>query len=153
MKLSEHFTLKELTASSTAKRFGIDNTPNAEQIVALAVLCNRILEPVRVIFDRPIRPSSGFRHPDLADKVGSKTTSQHCLGQAVDFEIIGVDNKLLAEWIIQELEFDQLILEGYEEGDMNSGWIHCSYNNLGAQRNQVLHTSDFKTYQEGLPKS
>jgi zinc D-Ala-D-Ala carboxypeptidase len=151
MKLSEHFSLKELTASSTAKRFGIDNTPNAEQIAALAVVCNRILEPVRVHFDKGIRPSSGFRHPNLADKVGSKPTSQHCLGQAVDFEIIGVDNKELAEWVIANCEFDQLILEGYEEGDTNSGWVHCSYNNLGTQRQMVLHTSDFKTYQDGLP--
>lgn len=151
MRLSEHFTLKELTASSTAKRLGIDNTPNAEQLAALGVLCNRILEPVRIHFDKPIVPSSGFRSVALCEAIGSKSTSQHSKGMACDFEIFGIDNLELAKWIANNLEFDQLIVEGYEFGDTNSGWIHCSYNNVGPQRKQILHTNDFKSYQNGFP--
>ena len=152
MKLSEHFTLKEMTASKTAKRLGISNDPDQNQLISLAVLCNRILEPVRIHFNKPIVPSSGFRSVQLCEAIGSKSTSQHTRGQACDFEIFGIDNLELAKWIKSNLEFDQLILEGYEPGDTNSGWIHCSYNNLGSQRRQVLHTTDFKNYKVGLPK-
>jgi zinc D-Ala-D-Ala carboxypeptidase len=152
MKLSEHFSLKEMTASSTAKRMGIENIPNAEQMAALGVLCNRILEPVRVHFDKPFAPSSGFRSVALCEAIGSKATSQHSKGQAADFEIFGIDNLELGMWIAKNLEFDQLIVEGYEKGDTNSGWIHCSFNNLGQQRKQVLHTHDFKSYEQGFPK-
>lgn len=152
MKLSEHFTLKELTRSDTAIRLGIDNTPELAHVAALSVLCNRILEPVRIHTARPIVPSSGYRSPALSDAVGSSSSSQHCRGQAVDFEVFGIDNLVLARWIYNNLEFDQLILEGYN-GEPSSGWIHCSYDNLAReQRLQVLRTSDFKTYEEGLPE-
>ena len=151
MKLSEHFSLKELIKSDTAKRLGIDNLPEAQEIAGLAVLCHRILEPVRVQFGKPFSPSSGFRSVAVCEAIGSKATSQHTKGQAADFEVIGLDNLELARWIAETLEFDQLIVEGYEAGDTNSGWIHCSYNHLGAQRKNILHTSDFRTYQDGFP--
>lgn len=154
MKLSEHFLLKELIASDTAKRLKIDNSPEPQHLASLGVLCNRILEPVRVHFDKPISPSSGYRSPKLCEAIGSgskERPSQHTLGQAVDFEVMGLDNLELAKWIVANLEWDQLIVEGYEQGDTNSGWIHCSYNNLGPQRKMILHTHDFKTYEQGLP--
>lgn len=151
MKLSEHFSLKELIRSDTATRLGILNNPSMDHLAGLAVLCNRILEPVRVTFDKPIVPSSGYRSPELSEAVKSSSKSQHCKGQAVDFEIFGIDNLELAKWMVSNLDFDQLILEGYD-GDPDSGWIHCSYNHLGPQRNQVLRTSDFRNYEEGLPE-
>jgi zinc D-Ala-D-Ala carboxypeptidase len=155
VRVSEHFLLKELVYSDTAKRLGIDNTPNLEHMAAMGVLCDRILEPCRVHFDKPIKPSSCYRSPALCQAIGSNgSTSQHTRGQAVDFEIFGMDNFALATWIIENLEFDQIILEGYDPADgPNSGWVHCSYNNLGVQRKNVLHTQDFKTYVEGLPNA
>ena len=47
MKLSKHFSLKEMTKSGTAARLGLDNTPNEEQIENLKALCENILEPLR----------------------------------------------------------------------------------------------------------
>lgn len=131
MRLSEHFELSELTKSSTALRHGINNTPNAEQIENLKLLCEKILEPVRANYHRSITPSSGFRCIELNRLVGSNDNSQHTKGQAVDFEILGVDNKHLFDWICDNLEFDQLIAEFYKSGIPDSGWLHCSYLRCG----------------------
>ncbi len=126
MKLSANFTLEELTKSQTASRKGIPNNPNASQIDNLKSLCTNVLQPIRSHFGKPVTISSGFRSGELCVAIGSKITSQHTQGQAVDFEIIGMDNKELADWIIDNIEsYDQLILEYYEGG--NSGWIHISY--------------------------
>jgi len=131
MKLSEHFTLSELTKSSTAARHGIDNTPNAAQIENLKLVAENILEPVRANFHRPIYPSSGFRSLPLNRRIGSKDTSQHTKGEAVDFEIAGVDNLVLHNWIKKNLDFDQNILEFYKDGDPQSGWCHVSWKRHG----------------------
>jgi len=126
MKLSANFTLEELTKSQTATRKGIPNNPKSNQIDNLKSLCTNVLQPIRSHFGKPITISSGFRSGELCVAIGSKITSQHTQGQAVDFEIIGMDNKELADWIIDNIEsYDQLILEYYEGG--NSGWIHISY--------------------------
>ena len=131
MRLSEHFKLHELTKSSTAARHGIDNTPNPAQIENLKLVCKNILEPVRANFHKSITPSSGFRSLELNRKIGSKDTSQHTKGEAVDFEIAGVDNKHLFDWIHNNLEFDQLILEFYKPEDPQSGWVHASWKRHG----------------------
>ena len=70
--------------------------------------------------------SSGYRSVDLCEAIGSSSKSQHAKGEAADFEIGGVDNKELGLWIRDNIEYDQLILEFYNDGDPNSGWIHCS---------------------------
>ena len=127
MKLSEHFTLEEMTKSQVARRYRIDNVPGAKQIENLKKLCIHILEPVRKYYNRPISPSSGFRCVLLNRQIGSSDTSQHITGQAVDFEVPGVLNRETALWIKDELDFDQLILEFHKEGDPYSGWVHCSY--------------------------
>jgi hypothetical protein len=71
--------------------------------------------------------SSGYRSPELCIAIGSKTTSQHAKGQAADFEIFGVSNKELADYINQNIRYDQLILEYWKPSDPNSGWVHCSF--------------------------
>ena len=75
----------------------------------------------------PFAPNSGFRCLDLNRAIGSSDKSQHVTGQAVDFEIPGVDNKDVALWVMDNCDFDQLILEFYKEGEPTSGWVHCSY--------------------------
>ena len=127
MKLSDNFTLAELVKSQTAERCGIDNNPDKEQISNLVSLCENVLQPIRNYFDKPVVITSGFRSPELSQKIGSSSRSQHCKGQAADIEIFGIGNKELSDWINDNCEFDQLILEFHNEDDPNSGWVHVSY--------------------------
>jgi len=127
MMLSEHFSLSELTKSSTATRKGIDNTPDNTAIENLITVCEKILEPVREHYGIPFAPNSGFRGLELNRAIGSSDKSQHVTGEAVDFEVPGLDNKDVALWVMGNCDFDQLILEFYKEGDPASGWVHCSY--------------------------
>ena len=82
----------------------------------------------------PVSVSSGYRSAELCKAIGSSSTSQHTRGEAADFEIFGVANKTLAEFIVANLDFDQCILEFWNENEPNSGWVHCSYNSLGNRR-------------------
>ena len=137
MQLSKNFNLVELTKSQTATRKGIDNTPSAEHQANLQLLCACILQPVRDHFSQVVTVSSGYRSQELCLAIGSKTTSQHAKGEAADFEIFGVSNKELTDYINENLEYDQLILEYWKESDPNSGWVHCSYSK-GNNRKQYL---------------
>jgi len=137
MRLSPHFTLEELTKSQTAIRRGIRNLPNADQINNLKRVAESILEPVREHFGRPFSPSSGFRSRALNAAIGSKSTSQHTRGEAVDFELPGIPNSIVAEWIRDHLEFDQLILEFHDPSEPMSGWVHVSIKE-NDNRRQVL---------------
>ena len=138
MKLTENFSLNELTKSQTAERKGIDNTPSAEHQENLKSLCEMILQPIRDHFGQVVSVSSGYRSPELCVAIGSSTKSQHAKGQASDFEIFGVSNKELADYIDQNLDYDQLILEYWKgEDEPNSGWVHCSFNTQG-NRKQYL---------------
>ena len=140
MKLSENFSLQELTKSQTAERKGIDNTPSAEHQENLKSLCTSLLQPVRDHFGRVVTISSGYRSPELCVAIGSKTTSQHAKGEAADFEIFGVSNKELADYINENLEYDQLILEYWKESDPNSGWVHCSFSQNQKRRQYLKAT-------------
>ena len=148
MQLSKHFTLEEFEKSQTATRKNIINKAGSGEIKNLGDLCYEVLEPVRVKFDKPVTITSGYRSPELSEAIGSKSTSQHCKGEAVDMEVIGVSNLQVALWIQNNLDFDQLILE-FWTGEANSGWIHCSYAE-GSNRKQVLRY-DGKQYENGLP--
>lgn len=128
MKLSNNFTLEELTYSKTAEEKKIINIPKVEHIKNLQLLCDHILQPVRDAFQMPIKITSGYRSPELCLAVGSTIKSQHTEGKAADFEIEGIPNLQLANWIYKTLEFDQLILEFWNPAEDNSGWVHCSYN-------------------------
>jgi zinc D-Ala-D-Ala carboxypeptidase len=137
MKLTENFSLSELTKSQTAERKGIDNTPSPEHQENLKLLCESVLQPIRDHFGKVVTISSGYRSPELCTAIGSKITSQHAKGQAADFEIFGLSNKSLADYINSELYYDQLILEYWNESDPNSGWVHCSFSE-GQNRKQYL---------------
>ena len=126
MDLSRNFSLQELIKSDTAIRKGIDNNPNADQIEKLKGLCENILQPVRDHFGR-VKVTSGYRSVDSCMAIGSSSNSQHAKAEAADFECVGVDNAELADWIKDNLPYDQLIVEYYTPGEPNSGWIHCSW--------------------------
>jgi len=127
MNLTKNFTLEEMIKSETALRHGMDNTPGENEIGNLKLLCEKVLQPVRDHFGKGVKVNSGFRHPDVNAKVGGSRTSDHTRGQASDIEIPGVPNAELAEWIKNNLEFRQLILEFYTPGVPDSGWVHVSY--------------------------
>ena len=112
MKLSPNFSVRELTKSQTAERKGIDNTPTEEHLENLKLLCENVLQPVRDEWG-VVSVSSGYRSPALCVAIGSSERSQHARGQAADFECHTVDNKQLFEWVTNELDFDQAILEVY----------------------------------------
>ena len=128
MKLTTNFSLAELTASQVAARKGIPNNPTAGQIENLKKLCESILQPIRNHYDAPVIISSGYRSAELCINIGSSMNSQHAKGQAADLQVVGVDNKSLAKYIKENLDFDQLILEFYKESEgPHSGWVHVSY--------------------------
>jgi hypothetical protein len=152
MNLSANFTLKELTKSDTATRLGLDNTPDDEALENLKTLCEKVLQPVREHFDKSVTVNSGYRSPESNAAVGGSKTSDHCKGQAADIEIVGVANADLAQWIMDNLEYTQLILEFYTPGIPDSGWVHVSYdpNNLKKQELTATKVAGKTTYLNGL---
>ena len=152
MQLSKNFSLNELTKSDTALRHDMDNTPPPEAIECLRALCDNVLQPVRDHFGKSVRVNSGYRHPDVNAKVGGSKTSDHCKGMAADIEIAGVPNHELAQWIADNLEYRQIILEFYTRGVPDSGWVHVSYNPADNKKQLLTATKvDGKTtYLNGL---
>jgi len=138
MKLSNNFSLKELTASQTAERKGISNNPSEDHMTNLKELCNNVLQKIRDHYGKVVSVSSGYRSPELCVAIGSSVNSQHAKGQAADFEVFGLSNAELCKWISENIDFDQLILEYHNIGEPNSGWIHCSYRSDGENRKQIL---------------
>ena len=133
MKITAHFNLAEFTRSESAKRHGVSNEPTAEHLANIKILCEKVLEPIRMKFG-PINISSGYRSKVLNHYIGGSLKSQHCEGKAADIDMDGmgsVTNKQIFDYIKNELEFDQLINE------FNYGWVHVSYN-AGNNRKQIL---------------
>ena len=134
MKLTAHFDLSEFTRSESAKREGLDNTPTAEHLENIKILCEKVLEPIRLRFGS-INISSGYRGKMLNHFIGGAVNSDHCVGRAADIDMddvgTGVTNKEIFEYIKDNLEFDQVINE------FNYSWVHVGYRQ-GANRKQVL---------------
>ena len=152
MRLSENFSLAEFTKSQTAERKGIDNTPEGEHLEAAKALFENVVQPVRDHFG-PTVINSGYRSPALNEAVGGSSRSQHCKGQAADIEVPGTPNAELAEWIVDNVDFDQVILEFYTPGIPDSGWVHVSYKADGDNRKSILTAmkEDGKTvYKPGI---
>ncbi len=140
LKLSPNFTLKEACYSQTAVRRNIDNMPPTNYVASIIRVAENILQPCREFFNIPFSPSSWFRSIELNHHLGGSIMSQHIKGQAVDFEIPGISNLTLAQFIQNNLDFDQLILEHHDPAHPNSGWVHCSYVSASENRREVLHT-------------
>jgi zinc D-Ala-D-Ala carboxypeptidase len=154
MKLSEHLDLSEVIRSESAKRNGISNMPIEQHIANFKLLAEKVFEPLRNYFRCPIHISSGYRSIELNRAVKGSATSQHCTGEAIDIDMDGtpngVTNKMVFNFIKDNLEFDQLIWEfGTSE---NPDWVHVSYESTGKQRKQVLKairingSTQYKTY-------
>ena len=133
-----YFSIEELCASDTARRRGIDNTPDAAKRQKLQTLIEQLLDPIRAVWGNPITVNSGYRCPKLNAAVGGVSTSQHLRGEAADISVGSpAENKRLFAKIVElqkdgRIAFDQLIDESSYK------WIHISYR-AGSNRNQILH--------------
>ena len=155
MKLSKNLTLKECLRSKTAKRLGIDNTPEDETVIKnLEKVARFIFQPLRDAFGCPIYVSSGYRCPDLNRAIGGSKRSQHMEGRALDLDADVYQNCTNAQifnWIKNNLDFDQIVWEfGTED---NPDWVHVSYVSEDDNRNRCLvakRDSKGKVYYEVL---
>ena len=148
MKISDHITYAEAIHSQTAKRKGIDNTPNPNQIEAMRLLAEKVFEPLRGWVGGPIKVNSFFRSPELNTKIGGSKTSQHCKGQAIDIDdVYGYNtNSEMYHWIKENLSFDQMI---WEFGtDTQPNWVHVSYVSEENNRNRCL-----KAYKDDMGRT
>ena len=138
MQLSKNLALAEVTRSETAKRKGVSNMPTEAHIANFKLLAEKVFQPIREHFGKPIHISSGYRSAALNKAIGGASSSQHCTGEAIDIDMDGteISNKQVFDFIKEHLEFDQLI---WEFGtDANPDWVHVSYESTGKQRKQVL---------------
>jgi zinc D-Ala-D-Ala carboxypeptidase len=152
MQLTANFSLHEMCKSETAMRMGFDNTPDDEATENLRTLAEKVLQPVREHYGKGVKVNSAYRSPESNAAVGGSKTSDHCKGMAADIEIPGVANADLAQWIMDNLEYTQLILEFYTPGIPDSGWVHVSYdpNNLKKQELTATKVAGKTTYLPGL---
>ena len=123
VRLSRNFTLREMTRSTTADRLGLDNSPNPAEIENLRKLCLQILQPARDALG-PLTVTSGFRSEQVNRRVGGVPMSHHRLGYAADIIPVSVGTRRLADWVRDNVPFDQVILEGGTP--QNPRWIHIS---------------------------
>jgi hypothetical protein len=163
MNLTEHFTKEEMIYSDTAKANNLNNEPNEVELKTLKHTCQYFFEPLRTLLNKEyktykektvknvgIKITSGFRGSALNTKIGGAKNSQHCKGEAGDFEVIiyltdgtkavlpytetyaFVKKKVRAK----ELSVDQLICEASN----GAYWVHGSYKAAGAtvNRNQFM---------------
>lgn len=162
-KISEHISYEEATASGTAEKNGIDNTPSAEVIVAMKNIATKIFDRLRDNFACRIAVTSFFRCAEVnaileknPDIVASKK-SQHMAGEAMDISgsvFGGVTNRQIFDWIRENLEFDQLIWEDVE-GDQEPEWIHVSLKSVKSKVSKVEGetTSNAKNRMEVLKRT
>ena len=141
--ISAHISYKESVYSTTAKRRGINNVPNDEQLANMELVAEEVFEPLRAYVGGPIKINSFFRCPDLNKAIGGSSKSQHCKGQAIDIDdTFGrATNAEMYHFIKEHLNFDQLIWEFGD--DNNPDWVHVSYVSDEKNRNRCL-----KAYRE-----
>lgn len=129
----KYFSLEELCKSDTATARGIDNTPTSEAIHNLELLIEKVLDPLREWYGKPIYINSGYRCPELNKAVGGVSNSQHVKGEAADIDVHNTsENQDLYDYITQNLTFDQCLFEN------NGAWIHVSYKKDGNNRKQAF---------------
>ena len=138
MRISKHISYKEAVHSATAKRRGIENVPNEDQLDNMFKVAEFIFEPLRMYVGGAIKITSFFRSKELNAAIGGSKKSQHCKGQAIDIDdVFGhKTNYEMFQYIRENLDFDQLIYE-FGSND-NPDWVHCSYVSKRENRNRVL---------------
>lgn len=135
-KLSEHFTLEEMTHSNTAVALGIPNEPDEIIEENLRQLCVQVLEPLREYMGKPLHINSGYRCPQVNAAVGGSKTSQHMKGQAADVAANNLkDARKMLEFVAAECRFDQCFVET----NGKTYWLHVSYvSTIEKNRQRIL---------------
>ena len=136
----QHFTIQELSASATAERLAIDNTPPRAAQRMLTILVEQLLDPIRRRYGAPIIVTSGYRCPALNTAVGGVANSHHMVGCAADITTGSVENNTMLFALIIDMQtthairFTQLIAE------KDYRWLHISYV-PGMLRNQIINVN------------
>ena len=131
-KIAKYVCYGEITRSDTARRFGLDNTPDEESLKKIKLVCKKVFDKAREHFGVPLFVSSCYRSPEVNKLVKGKPNSQHLKGEAIDIDcdVFGkVTNQQLFEFIRDNLDFDQLLWEGGVHG-----WVHVSYKKTGNRK-------------------
>ncbi len=136
-KISNHISYKEATNSNYAKQFGIENKPSTEHIKNMEKLAEAVFEPLRKWVGKPIKVNSMYRSEALNRGIGGSSVSSHLTGNAIDLTNMGgKSNKEMLHYIIENLDYDQVISEYPIDGEPQ--WIHVSYKNKKDNRKQAL---------------
>jgi zinc D-Ala-D-Ala carboxypeptidase len=130
--MTDGFNYNEFIHSDTATKNKIENVPSPDQIENGKALFKNIVQPIRDRFGE-IRITSAFRNPELNRMVGGVGDSQHMSGQAVDIQTPGISRYDVAHWIIENLEYDQLILE--------PTWLHISYSRVKNRKQNLKYSN------------
>lgn len=155
MKLSPNFSLNEFTFSQTAIRAGIRNEPNEETITRLKEVAKQLEFIRNTLGELPIRISSGYRCIALNRAIGSKDSSHHVAGYAVDFTCptYGTPLEVASKILAAGYKFDQLICEGVSKANPEGAWVHISFNPMMRGEVLTMHSiGGIQTYMKGLPR-
>lgn len=136
-QLSEHFTLEEMTRSSAAQTYKLENTPDSTQTQNLITLCQKVLEPARNLYHHPLIINSGFRSKEVNRKVGGAANSYHLSGKAADIHVDNIQDGAILSATLLSLELtDICILE--KRG--RKVWVHVQWSDCPRH----LYIQDFK---------
>lgn len=136
MTTKSYFTIDELYASDTAKKCGIDNTPNPTIITRLQRLIN-FLNPIREAWGSAIKVTSGYRCEKLNCLVGGSKTSSHTIGYGVDLIPLNGRMSEFKKFIVDYMKnkmFDQCIIEKSGKTE----WVHIGLYNLKGQQRRMI---------------
>ena len=146
--LSSNFTVEEATRSETASRLQLDNSPSKEVLENLRQTAYGMEQVRKLLSDYPIIVSSWYRAPAVNSAIGSKPTSQHVTGQAVDFICPSYGNvdAVITAIIGSRIDYDQLIKEFVDPKTKKGGWIHISFNSTPRRQALVIDQSGVRAY-------
>lgn len=122
---SEFFTLSELTKSSTASKYHIDNSPSADIVRNLQYGVDMVLDPLRRLHGKPIIITSGYRSLELNKKVGGVANSWHTQGNAADIHVSSLEE---ATKIFSNLQKIPSVDTALFEHSQNGQWLHVQWN-------------------------
>ena len=142
--MGKFFTLKELTASSAARKYGIDNTPQDAEIIEHIEELIELMDDVRAAWGGPLIVTSGYRCPQLNEKVGGAKTSAHLTGYAVDCVPANNKKKEFFEFCKEYLksrDFDELLFERNSKGAI---WCHIALKSIDGKQRRKIKTLEVK---------
>ena len=134
----DSFTYDQFTYSKIAKQYNIDNHASKKHVLNGQRLYEKVVKPIKKQFP-DLEITSWYRSPQLNRIIGGHKNSQHVTGNSIDLKFRRAGLNEVAIWIVDNLEFDQLIIE--------PGWIHISYSDNN--RKEVL-TYNGKVYMYGI---